>query len=186
MNRKIRISLAAFIVLSVLALAVSVFVHYQTRNSFKVTFNEDKKLEVRIEKVHYSGTKDGRVEWELVADSARRTRGEEITAFDKVTVTFYPKGKEPYTLKAREGLYDEGKGVIDVAGDVRVESKEGFVLEAKTLRYVIKKREITSDEEVRITFGTMDVEGRGFFSGLESGGFKILNNVRAVVKEPAV
>jgi LPS export ABC transporter protein LptC len=185
MNRKIRISLAVFIVLSVLALAVSVFVHYQTRNSFKVTFNEDKKLEVRIEKVRYSGTKDGRVEWELVADSAQRARGESITAFHKVTVTFYAKGGEPYTLTAREALYDEAKGIIDAVGDVKVESKEGFVLKAGTLRYDLKKRVITSDEEVDITSRMMNVKGRGFFSDIESGGFKILKNVRAVVKERA-
>lgn len=50
MNRKIRIFLLAFIALSIIGLVLLVLAHYQTKNSYKVVFNEGKKLEVQIEK----------------------------------------------------------------------------------------------------------------------------------------
>ncbi len=185
MNRKIRISLLAFIALSILGLAVSVFVHYQTRNSVSVSFNEDNKLEVRIDRVHYSGTKDGRVEWELAADSAVRIKDEDAMVFSSVTVTFYPKTGEPYILKAREGRFMESKGEIHASGAVRVESKEGFTMETESVRYDIESKEITSKEKVSITSGMMDVEGRGFFADIDTWRFMILNDVKAVVKDAA-
>ncbi|MFQ5735727.1 MAG: LPS export ABC transporter periplasmic protein LptC [Thermodesulfobacteriota bacterium] len=185
MNRKIRISLLAFIVLSILGLAVSVFVHYQTQNSYKVTFNEDNKLEVRIDNIHYSGTKQGRVEWELVADSAKRARGVDLTVFSNVTATFYPKGGPAYTLEAREGSYVEAAGVVRVSGDVRLNSKDGFAMRTESLKLMMETKEVTSRDPVRLTSGVMDVEGTGFFADLDTGRLRILRDVRAVIKGSA-
>jgi len=84
MNRKIRIALYTFIALSVFGLVVAVYVHQRTQNAMRVTFTEDKKLEVRIDRIHYSGTKQGRKEWEFEADYAKRAKDDELTVFSNV------------------------------------------------------------------------------------------------------
>ncbi len=182
MRHKLRVTLLAFIALLVLGLVVSVYVHYKTRNSFKITFNEDKKLEVRIDNVHYSGTKEGRVEWELKADSAKKTKGVDLTLLTNVTAVLYSRNGKSYTLTAREGRYVEGAGEVSVEGNVRIESTDGFVMNTEKLLYKLDSKEISTDADVEMTSGAMDVRGTGFVAEVTAGRLKILKNVRAVIK----
>ncbi len=185
MNRKIRIFLLAFIALSIISLAVLVFVHYRTQNSFIVVLNEDKGLEVKIDKVHYSGTKDGRIEWELTADSARRAKDEDLTVLDNVEVKFFPRRGGSYVLTANEGRFREAAGEIFAYGDVKVSSDEGYTLDSVELKYSIKQKEITSAEKVVFKSGNMDIEGYGLFVDIEGGRVLLNREVRAVFKDKA-
>lgn len=186
MNRKIRIALYAFIALSILGLAVAVFVHQQTQNTLRVSFTEDNKLEVRVDRIRYSGTREGRVEWEFEADYATREKDEDLTVFSNVAATFYPRGSAaPYTLKAREGRYWEAKGVVHAAGAVRVESRGLFVLETEKLEMKMESRKISTALDVAITSDMMDVRGRGLEAEVDTGSFRILSNVRAVFYDAA-
>lgn len=183
MNRKIRVALYAFIALSILGLAVAVYVHQQTQNILRVSFTEDEKLEVRIDKIRYSGTRDGRVEWEFEADYATREKDKDLTVFSDVKATFYPEsGAPPYTLRAREGRYWEATGMVHAIGHVRVASKGRFVLETEFLKLNMDSRKISTGSEVAITTPLMDIEGRGFEAEVDSGNFRILSDVKAVVK----
>ena len=185
MNRKIRIALYAFIAISILGLAVAVFVHQQTQNTLRVSFTEDKKLEVRIDRIRYSGTKEGRVEWEFEADYATRDKDEDLTVFSNVTATFYPGDGEPYILTAREGRYREAAGLVQAVGAVRVASKGRFVLETEMLELKMDSRKISTAQDVAITSEMMDIRGRGLEADMDTGNFRILSNIRAVVNDAA-
>lgn len=185
MNRKVRIALYAFIALSILGLAVAVFVHQQTQNVMRVSFTEDRKLEVRIDRIRYSGTKQGRVEWEFEADYATREKGEDLTVFNNVNATYYPEAGAPYTLKAREGRYWEAAGLVHAIGGVRVESRGRFVLETERLEMEMESRRISTPLEVAITSEMMDVRGRGLEADVDTGDLTILSDVRAVVNGAA-
>ena len=185
MNRKIRIALYAFIAISILGLAIAVFVHQQTQNTLRVSFTGDKKLEVRIDRIRYSGTREGRVEWEFEADYATREKNEDLTVFSNVTATFYPGSGAPYTLKAREGRYWEAIGLVHAVGGVRVESKGLFVLETEKLELKVDSRKISTALDVAITSAMMDVRGRGLEAEVDTGNFRILSNVRAVFNDAA-
>lgn len=182
MNRKIRIFLLAFIALSIISLVVLVSVHYRTQNSYKVVLNEDKRLEVKIDKVHYSGTRDGRVEWELTADSARRSKDEDLTVLDAVEAKFFSRSGVSYTLTANEGRFREAAGEIYAYGDVKVLSGEGYTLESVELKYSIKQKEITSAEKVVFKSGNMDIEGYGLFVDIEGGRVLLNREVKAVFR----
>ncbi len=185
MNRKIRISLSTFIITSIIGLAVLVFIHYKTENTFKVTFDEEKKLEVKIEKIHYSGTKGGRLEWELFADSAKRTKEQDLTVFETLKVIFYAKDGTPYTLNAKEGTFKEAAGEINAIGDVTLDTEKGYTLKADSLKYAVKSREITSDGPVEITSEAIDMEGTGLRAEVSSSRFFLLKHVKAVFRDAA-
>ncbi|MDO8426693.1 MAG: LPS export ABC transporter periplasmic protein LptC, partial [Deltaproteobacteria bacterium] len=167
-------------------LAVLVFIHYKTENTFKVSFDGEKKLEVKIEKIHYSGTKEGRVEWELFADSAKRTKAEDLTIFETLKVIFYAKDGTPYTLNAKEGRLREAAGEIYALGDVTVDSQAGYTLKAQSLKYAIKSKEITSEGPVEITSEAMDMVGTGLRAEIESGRFFLLKNVKATFRDAVI
>ncbi|MBI5587288.1 MAG: LPS export ABC transporter periplasmic protein LptC [Deltaproteobacteria bacterium] len=181
MNRKLRVSLSSFIALSVAGLAVLVFIHYRTKNIYKITLTEDKKFGVRIDRVHYSGTKDGRLEWVLDADSAKRSRDEDLLVLDAVKLTFYSRDGKEYLLTAREGNYRESTGEVAVNGNVVVDSaSNGYRLTAETLNYSLKTKMVTSDVRVRITSKDMAVDGVGLSGEIDKEKFRLLKDVHAV------
>ena len=182
MNRKLRVSLSSFITLSIAGLAVLVFIHYRTKNTYKITLTEDKKFGVQIDKVHYSGTKGGRVEWVLDADSAKRSRDEDLMVFDAVKLTFYSKDGKEYLLTAREGNYRESTGEVTVNGNVVVDcAANGYRLAAETLSYSMKTKMVTSDVRVRITSKDMAVDGVGLAAEIDKDKFRLLKDVHAVL-----
>lgn len=187
MNRKIRAALSAFIVLSVVGLIVLVFIHYNTRELPQEDFVEDEKVQVRIDTIHYSGTKDGRVEWELDARSASRSREEDLTLFEDVRVTFYAGDGSSYTLTAREGSLRELAGEIGVSGDVVIKSGEGgYVLRTDTLKYLINEKKVSTPDRVVVTSDRLDLEGTGFTGLVESGEFRLLDDVKAVFRDSRI
>lgn len=181
MNRKLRASLSSFIALSIAGLAVLVFIHYRTKNTIKVVLTEDKKFGVQIDKVHYSGTKGGRVEWELDAESARRSKDEDLLVLDKVSLTFYSRDGTKYLLTSREGDYRESTGEVTVNGDVVVVSlSKGYRLATETLKYSMNTKMVTSEVRVRITSKDMAVDGIGLVAEMESEKFRLLKDVHAM------
>lgn len=186
MNRKIRVSLSAFIVFSTLALVVLVVIHYNTREFTQADFKEDEKVQVRIDKIRYSGTRDGRVEWELEADTASRSKEEDLTVFENVKLTFYSRDGSPYVLTAREGLLQEAAGVIEVSGDVLVRSLEqGYSLRTTRLNYSVGAKEITTAERVYMTSGGIDIEGSGMLVLVDTGEVRLHEKVKAVFRDSA-
>ncbi|MBW7956778.1 MAG: LPS export ABC transporter periplasmic protein LptC [Deltaproteobacteria bacterium] len=187
MNRKLRASLSAFIILSIMGLAVLVFIHYRTRELPQEDFVEDEKVEVSIDRIHYSGTKDGRIEWELDARSASRSREGDLTLFEDVKATFYAKDGSSYTLTAREGTLRELSGEIGVSGDVVIESgEEGYVLRTGTLKYLINEKEVSTPDRVTVTSDRLDLEGIGFLGHIDTGEFRLLKNVKAVFRDSRI
>ncbi|MFQ5464756.1 MAG: LPS export ABC transporter periplasmic protein LptC [Thermodesulfobacteriota bacterium] len=186
MNRKIKVGLTAFIVLSVAALALLVALRYRSENRVTVTFNENKDIEVKIEKIHYSGNRDGRLEWELKADSATRTRGDGLAAFETVSFVYYTAEGDRITLEAPRGSYDEARGVIDASGGVTVSSSSGYTVRSESMRYSVGSREITSGSRVEIASGTMEVSGIGFLVEVDRGRLRLMKDVEAVIREAAI
>ncbi len=186
MNRKIRAALSAFIVLSVVGLIALVSIHYKTRELPREDFVEDERVQVSIDRIHYSGTKDGRVEWELDARSASRSRDEDLTLFEDVRATFYAGDGSSYTLTAREGSLRELSGEIGVSGDVVIESGEGYVLRTDSLKYLINEKEVSTPDRVTVASERLDLEGTGFTGLIESGEFRLLRDVKAVFRDSRI
>ncbi len=185
MNRKIRIFLTAFIALSIAGLVIVIFLHRSPKNVLKVSL-KDSKIEVKIDKFHYSGNKEGRVEWVLDADTARRTEGGDLIVLDKLKLVFYTKSGRPYTLTAKEGRYRESTEEIEVEKDVKVESDEGYRMETDSLRYSVNSRVLSTDARVVITSKDMDVTGVGLRSDVDKGRIILQKNIKAVFRSAAI
>lgn len=185
MNRKVRIFLSAFIALSIAGLVALIFLHRNPKNVLKVAL-KDSKIEVKIDKFHYSGNKEGRVEWVLDADSARRTEGGDLIVLDKLKLVFYAKSGKPYTLTAKEGRFRESTEEIEVEKDVTVESYEGYRMETDSLKYSVNSRVLSTDARVVITSKGMDVSGVGLRSDVDKGRIILHKNIKAVFRRAAI
>lgn len=187
MNRKIRVALSSFVVLSIVSLAVLVFIYYRAGKGPKPVFEQDERVEVKVEKVRYSGTKAGRVEWELEADSARRSKGADLTVLENVQVTFYAKDGVSWTLTSREASFREAAGEIDAIGDVVIKSSgEGYTINTDRLTFLLKDKLIKTQERVRMTSRGADLEGTGLLANVDQKSFRLLKDVRAVFRDSAI
>lgn len=186
MRQKVRVLLSAFIVLSIVALSALVFYHYQSRGKYRIDLPEQGNIEVRVQKIRYSGTKDGKVEWELEAESATRSKNRPETVFEDIVLVFYAKDGTPYRLKAERGSYNEKSGKITASGKVSVATDEGYSVDAPELTYDLGKRLITSDGRVAVLYQGIDLEGTGLFVDVDKGLFTLKDAVRARISDGVI
>lgn len=185
MDRKLRFFLLAFIAASLAALFVLVVVNQGERSGVEVTIVEEKGVEAKFENVRYSGSTEGRLEWELEADSASRGEGR-VTDLESMRAVFYTRAGGSYTLTAPRGKYRESSGEIDALGGVTVVASEGYRLRTRNLKYTIESGKITSRDRVRITLEGMNVTGTGLLVDVGTGRMTLLEEIVAVIPEPAV
>ncbi len=178
-----------FIVSSISLLAALAYINYSIKNKLPVTVESfEKTLEgaVKLEKLHYSGQRDGHLAWELDAASAVYSKDDDLMRLEGVLVKFFSNGTTSHTVRSNSGGYHGDSGLIEVSGDVRVETKEGLTLRTRRLRYISASNEIMTNEDVEIKASGMLVTGTGFEMEIESGSFKMLKDVRTYLTDASL
>ncbi len=174
--------------LSIAAIAALAYINYSIKKSIPISvadieFTSDGS--VKLEKVHYSGMREGRLSWELNAAAASFRKDEGLVHLEGVKLKLYSTGGKVHTLTSRDGDYNGDTGLIDVAGDVRIETNDGFTLKTESLSYRSSKNLISSDELVEIATSEMRVSGIGMEMEVESGRFKMFEGVRTYLTDAA-
>ncbi len=184
MKRHLRVLLFAFVALSIAGLIATVFVSFKLKRVYE--FSVSDMDGATLKKVRYSGTRDGRREWELEADSATRLEASDQLLLKNVRLVYYTKDGIRYTLKGREGTYGTGSGDITVRGDVTVVSDGDFTLETDYLMYSSRDRTVTTDRRFHLTSDRMDVTGVGFMMEIDTERLNVLKDVRTVLKDAVI
>ncbi|MBI5970076.1 MAG: LPS export ABC transporter periplasmic protein LptC [Deltaproteobacteria bacterium] len=172
--------LAGIIAFSVAGLIVLAAYHYKSRAGDAINFTAGKNSGSELSAVHYTGTRAGRLAWELNADSVKIAKAQDVAELSAVTGVFYAAAGAVYRLHANTGLLKESEGVIDAGGGVVVVSGKGERFVTDRLRYTIKSREMTSNDRVEVASSEMNMTGSGLIVDVENDRFKILKDVRAV------
>lgn len=180
MKRKYKYFFLIFIAASVAAVGTLALIHYWRVNTPALTFNGAKGVGVKVDNVHYTSARKGRVEWVLDAKSATRYKNGGLTALDAVKLVFHNKNSVPYTMTAKEALYDEAGGGIEASGGVIVTSEEGYWLKTERLNYNSRTARISSSDRVEITTNGMKVTGDGLLIDLNKEQLFLFKDVRAV------
>jgi LPS export ABC transporter protein LptC len=137
----------------------------------------DAAADLKLNRVHYTETREGMKEWELEAESAVYYREKEIIVLEKVRGTFYGKNQESYVLVGERGRFNTQTKVIEVYDGVKIESSHGYHMRTKSLQYRADQRELTTSDRVEIKGPDMEVEGVGMVVELNRECLKILGGV---------
>jgi LPS export ABC transporter protein LptC len=178
-----------FIVSSISLLAALAYINYSIKSQLPITvesFEKTPEGAVKLEKLHYSGQRDGKLAWELDAGSAIYSKEDDLMRLKGVEVKFYSTGGTNYIIKSESGGYDGDSGLIEVFGDVRVDTKDGLKLRTERLKFLSASNEITTDEDVELAASGMLVTGTGFEMEIESGSFKMLKDVRTYLTDASL
>lgn len=137
----------------------------------------DVAADLKLDRVHYTETREGMKEWELEAASAVYYREQNTLALEKVRATFYGKNQETYVLVGEKGRYNTQTKVIEVYDGVKVDSSLGYQLRTQGLRYQADQRELSTSDPVEMKGPDMQVEGVGMVVELNRQCLRILGGV---------
>ena len=141
----------------------------------------DVAADLKLDRVHYTETREGVKEWELEADSAVYYREQNTLTLEKVRATFYGKNQETYVLVGEKGRYNTQTKVIEAFDGVVVDSSSGYQLRTQGLRYEADQRELRTSDPVEIKGPDMQIEGVGMVVELNRQFMKILGGVTATL-----
>ncbi len=186
MKGKFRKILLLCIVTSIGALSFFAYMSYKIKHAIPVSFESVEVTGdggVRINKVSYSGTREGRTAWELEAESATHYKAKDLTLLEDVRLILYSKNGDTLHLISDRGRYNGKTELIEAIGNVVVESKDGYLLVTEKLDFLNGSGEVSTTADVKITTDMMVIEGKGLIMEIESGKMMILDNVRAKVTD---
>jgi LPS export ABC transporter protein LptC len=137
----------------------------------------DASADLRLDRVHYTETREGVKEWELEATSAVYRKEGETMFLEKIRATFYGRDQGSYHLVGEKGKFNAQTKVIEVYDGVKIDSSDGYHMRTRTLKYQADQKELHTSDPVELEGPTMRVEGGGMVVDLNRERVKILGGV---------
>lgn len=138
-----------------------------------------RNVDLSLQKIDYTETRDGVRRWSLQADSAAHNLAEGAARLEDVTLTFYDSGGGDITLTADLGELNTESREVKVSGDVVIRSSKGYVLHTDHLHYQDAKRMVKTDASVRLVAPGFEVVGTGLQLNVETHAMALLSRVEA-------
>jgi LPS export ABC transporter protein LptC len=139
-------------------------------------------VEVSLNKIHYTESKNGLKKWDLVAEKAEYDKVKEITSLNSVRMVVAGGSKTgDLTLEADRALFDNRSKNVVLAGNVRGRSKEGLEIVTESVTYVSVDSILKSSDRVWMSDGNITVKGTGLEFHTDSKVFRLLKDVDATV-----
>ena len=117
--------------------------------------------------------------WELLAGRAQLLQDREVTRFDEIRLRFFSEAGETLSLTADHGEVGTTTKDVDLFGDIMGTSEDDLRILTESLHYDAATRTISTEDPVRISKGSVTVDGIGLRGFLRERRFELLSNVRA-------
>jgi len=141
----------------------------------------EETADLALAKVDYTETRDGKAYWRLQADRASHDLETRRSRLHNVHFEFYgAKNADTMTLDAREGIWDQDAGELEVFGDVVARSAGGYRFATERAHYRQREQLLWTDETVEISSGQFEVWATGMRFRIDQRRMSLLANVRSV------
>jgi LPS export ABC transporter protein LptC len=137
----------------------------------------DSQADLKLDRVHYTETREGVKEWELEATSAQYFKGESTVLLDKVKATFFGKEGQTVRLVGEKGKFNPQTKEMELFDGIRLESGDGYQMRTRSLKYQAEKRELSTTDAVEIEGPQLRVEGIGLIVELDRQYLHVLRQV---------
>ena len=179
---KIRQILALVIIAATLAIAGAIGLKsYRSMRTGSILPRLPKNIDVALQKIHYTETKDGVKKWDLVADRAEYDKSNDTVQLRDIRLQVAVPGETgAIVLTADKGIYHAGSKDIDLVGTIVATSDSGMRFTTGRAAYVAARSMIHTNDRVKFTDGSLSLEGRGLEFMVETDRMRLLNEVTAV------
>jgi LPS export ABC transporter protein LptC len=141
------------------------------------------QADLKLDRVHYTETRDGAKEWELEATSAQYFKEESTILLDKVKATFFAKEGQTYTLVGEKAKFNPQTKAMEIFDGIQIESSDGYQMRTRTLKYEAEKRELRTADAVEIEGPRLRVEGTGLIVDLDRQRLQVLRQVTTTLSQ---
>lgn len=165
-----------------LIILISIFLFKNKNNlpkSFDITI-ADTGIDVSIENFHLIEEKKGIKQWELNADRAEVINSERITRLRSISMDFFRKSGNNILVTADSGIIKNDNNDIDLKGNVKVSSNDGYVLETENLKWMSEEKMVQTDDEVDINGTDVRITGKSLTVDVENETLEIFSNVKVL------
>ena len=181
--RILKIVLVLFIFSVIAALSI-VFINYRKliKNPEKLITSFDPGVDMTIDDIHQTATRDGKKEWQLDAASAHYIDAEKKVRLDDLGMTFFLEGRQHVRLTADSGILETESQNVSVKGRVEM-TKADAHLKTEELHYTHKKRFIFSESPVTITGDVFHLRADSITLDLDKGRAVLKGNVQGTFSD---
>lgn len=137
----------------------------------------DASADLKLDRVHYTETREGRKEWELEAASAIYCKEGDTVMLEKIRATFYGRNQESYHLIGERGRFHTKSKLIEVYDGVKIDSSNGYHMRTRSLKYQADQKELHTSDPVELEGPAVRVEGVGMVVELNRERVRILRGV---------
>ncbi len=137
---------------------------------------------VRLKQVHFSqGDIHKDLHWKLDAAEVRLSKDNNIVTFRQFNLVVEPKGRPKVVLKGQKGEYSRVTGLLNLWGNLRIHSDDGYSARSEHLVLDEKKGLLTTEDRVEISGPFFSLTGKGLFVDLRRDILKIRFDVTTTV-----
>lgn len=136
-----------------------------------------KDIDLTLQNITYTKTRNGAPLWTLQADSALHVNATDITRIENVRVVFFDRETGNIHLTADQGVLLPDEQAVTVSSNVTIVNPQGTSLKTEFLRYEESSDILHTDQEVTIQRDHFTVHGRGMRIHIIDRTLALLNDV---------
>ena len=141
------------------------------------------QVDVSLQKVHYTETKEGVKRWDLSADRAEYNKQTDTTSLSGVRFTVAGSADiGELLITADRADYKNATRDVSLIGNVHGKSSKGFEFSVSRVNYVAARSLLETGERVRLVDAGMELEGVGMEFQTQTRRFKLMKDVSAVYR----
>lgn len=95
-------------------------------------------------------TKDGKVVWEMTADSIEVVAETKLASMNNVKCKYYTEDGKIAYLHGDKAVYNQANDDVDLLDNVKLLSTDGYVLNCNKVTWTAKEQKLTLDGEVKM------------------------------------
>ena len=132
---------------------------------------------LKLKNIHYTqNSPDEGLKWILDADEVRFSKDRSYFSFRKFRLKLEPENRPVVELEGKSGEYNKDSGEINLRGDLRGYTNNGYRIITEHLLYNQKEGYLKTEETVQIFGPFFSISGRGLFFNLQKETLKILSD----------
>ena len=131
-----------------------------------------------LKNVHYTqNNPDDKVKWVLDASEGHLSKDKKSISFKQFKLKLEPVDKPTIDIEGNKGIYNMSSGEINLHGDIKGVSDDGYKIDTEHLKYLHKSGQLQSEEPVKIMGPNFSLKGRGLKFDLKREILTIKSNV---------
>jgi LPS export ABC transporter protein LptC len=175
-KKAIIIGSVVFLVLAAVVILILRTEYSSEENRIKILSDN---IDLQVRDVLYTDVADTGLKWEIIADTAKYMKNENLAVFDNLKIKVIMQDGKTFVMTGKSGRMNTETKNIEISGNVTIVSDQGDRLTTDILKYSGSEKRFYTDSPVVMENAGMQVRGTGMTLSLNDRGVSLLSKVKA-------